>query len=435
MLKQFDLNKYISDYDIILLTETFSDKCLNEIFPDYVIFICPGVKISSSVHGRTCGGIALMIRKSLQSFVKQINIEYDNMLAVKVDCSLFGSENDVILLGVYLPPENSDYYSETEIYNGVSMIEDALMDLTKMYENTNFVIFGDLNARVGKENNSVSDNPYSSIPDVLEKDNCIPNKRSSKDIHVNSFGRYLINVCNEFGLSVMNGYNSHFSEDFTYVSKTGCSVIDLFIVSNNVVALCNSLTVLPIVESKHASVTLSMKCNFDRKDSYQENVKFSYQKFKWKKEKSCKFDTELKSECFVNGIKDAIVHIEKDIDMALTKFNKCLYKAGECMKIHVNVNERPKNVWFDLECSQSRKVLRQYLRRVSKFNRDDDRIAYSEKRKEYKKLLVQKEQEKKAKQLNMLQTNLNEPSIFLVLHTINSNAKATLLFYIDKRMV
>ena len=416
LLNQIDLPKYVSDYDIILLTETFSDRDLSECFPDYIHFICPGVKISNSVHGRVSGGLALMVRKSLSNFVNRITIEYDNMIALRLIGSLFGLENDVILLGAYLPPETSDYYAETEIYNGVSMIEDALLELSEMYINSEFLLFGDFNARIGTENSTFCNNPYTSIHDVLEKDTDEQNlKRVSNDISMNAFGKYLINVCNNFGLTVMNGYNNFdFSGNFTYVSNTGCSVIDLFIVSNNLVKLCESLNVLPIVESKHASVTLNMVCELHSTDTLPENNKCQkYKKFKWKKDKKCQFEKVLNSEYFSQGIQKAITFIESDIDLALDTFNNCLYRAGECMKINVNMNnDRPRNVWFDLECFQSRKVLRQHLRRFNRFNRDDDRIAYSEKRKEYKKLLVQKNQEKKNEQLHMLQNNINDPSIF-----------------------
>ena len=45
---------------------------------------------------------------------------------------------------------------------------------------------------------------------------------------------------------------------------------------------------------------------------------------------------------------------------------------------------------FDLECKQSRQVVRQYLRNYHNGNSDTDRADYTQKRNEYKELLRQK---------------------------------------------
>ena len=414
-----DLPSYVTDYDFILLTETFSDKPLSDIFHDHLCFISPSVKVSDSVHGRTCGGLALMIKKTLANFVKQISLEYDNMLAIKCTGSLFGFENDVILIGIYLPPENSVYYADTEIYNGVSMLEDAVLDLSKMYPYASFILFGDLNARTSNENSCSTRNALGHIFDMYDKEGeenlyaSVDNKRSSKDDVVNSFGRYLLNVCNDFELSILNGLDKlRLSSDFTYVSNTGCSVIDLFIVSNNILDLCENLFVHPLIESKHAAVSLFLKANTKTRNYHNRNEKIMYVKYKWNNDKCLQFDECLKSEKCREILIDANSLIDTNVDKAVSRFNEFMYNVGECMKINVNACKRPRSVWFDLECSQSRKVLRQYLRKFTRYNKDEDRLAYSEKRREYKNLLFKKKRDKKEETLRNLQNSINDPNTF-----------------------
>ena len=49
----------------------------------------------------------------------------------------------------------------------------------------------------------------------LQNDN---EKRKSKDNVVNSFGRYLVRICEEFSLSGLNGLQpSNYPRDYTYV--------------------------------------------------------------------------------------------------------------------------------------------------------------------------------------------------------------------------
>lgn len=91
---------------------------------------------------------------------------------------------------------------------------------------------------------------------------CVPNlcgfQRCFADVAINVFGCYLLQVCNEFNLVILNVLkilhsSSHnaFSGNFTYISNTICTVIDYLIVSETLLRICHLLSALPIVESKH----------------------------------------------------------------------------------------------------------------------------------------------------------------------------------------
>jgi hypothetical protein len=115
----------------------------------------------------------------------------------------------------------------------------------------------------------------------------------------------------------------------------------------------------------------------------------------------------------VSGIIDeALRLIDIDIDAALFKFNESFIFAGKSMLKTVHVGSEKRRVWFDLECKESRFVLRQQLRKFNRLNKDDDRLAYVQKRREYKELLRQKKQTYKENLLVSLQTNLNDSKKF-----------------------
>ena len=44
------------------------------------------------------------------------------------------------------------YYKETEITNGISLIEQCIMDVIQTVGDLPLTVFGDLNARTGSEN-------------------------------------------------------------------------------------------------------------------------------------------------------------------------------------------------------------------------------------------------------------------------------------------
>ena len=90
------------------------------------------------------------------------------------------------------------------------MLEDCLLELVRLCGDIPLIICGDLNSRTASMNAKnvdpineiygMNSDDYSEI--TSQNDNDI--KRTSKDNIVNLFGRYLISICEEFSLSVLN---------------------------------------------------------------------------------------------------------------------------------------------------------------------------------------------------------------------------------------
>ena len=131
---------------------------------------------------------------------------------------------------------------------------------------------------------------------TLQNDNDI--KRTSKDNTVSSFGRDLISICEEFSLSVLNGLQSlNYPGDYTYVSQTGCSLVDYFIISTNMLSKCMRLSVLPMIESKHLAAELSIATTHtDAAVKGTVNNGFSFVKYTCDEEKSAIFSCMMQTE-------------------------------------------------------------------------------------------------------------------------------------------
>ncbi len=409
-----DVRAYLADFDFCLLVETFSKTFPSLLFPLHDVFIVPGVKLTDAVTARLSGGVVLLIRKELGKYVEQVTVEYDNIIVIKLSKDLFGTNTPIVLLGVYLPPTSSSYYRETEIHNGIALIEQCVMDIVEDLGDVPFILFGDFNARTGNKNPENEQVAFNIFEDE-DDDSVQVNKRASKDKEVNDFGRYLLNVCEQFGFQIINGTTcGDECGNFTYVSSVGCSVIDYFIVSRCLLPfLTMSLKVAQKIESKHMPVELTVETQSDRAVYERKRTKtFKFEKYVWNQENNLEFLSRLSSDEVKDCFREATELIDSDINKSLLKFNEGLLTAGQCMKKSIIIGKEKKQIWFDLECRESRQVLRQQLRKYHKNNVDTDRLSYTQKRKEYKELLRVKKTAHRQKVLDALHKAKNDPKTF-----------------------
>ena len=136
----------------MFLTETFSATFPCYRFPLHDVFISPGVRLTDAVTARLSGGVVMLIRRQYVPSVKQIIVEFDNCLVFRLSRELFGWDTDCVLLGMYIPPSNSVYYAENEIDNGVSLLEQCIIDVFEESGDIPIILCGDLNARTGVAN-------------------------------------------------------------------------------------------------------------------------------------------------------------------------------------------------------------------------------------------------------------------------------------------
>ena len=172
---------------------------------------------------------------------------------------------------------------------------------------------------------------------------------------------------------------------------------------------------MPMVESKHLAVELLFIT--EGKDSNSlSNTKelkpFSFSKYTWVDSDSSVYLEKFNSSLATCTINRAINFIDVDVNLALSEFNTCFEYAGEIMKKKINVGKPVSKIWFDLECKQSRTVLRKHLRKYRKTHDVEDRFLYAQKRREYKELLKQKKQSYKESIVDKLNMNINDPKLF-----------------------
>jgi hypothetical protein len=412
------VRSFISAYDFVVLTETFSTDFPSHLFPLFDVFISPGVKLSDSVTARLSGGVVILIKKQCATIVKRIHVEIDNCVAFKLPKELTGLSTNCVLIGLYLPPYQSIYYSETEIDNGVYLLEHCIIDIFEEHGELPIILCGDLNARTSDANAKDVSLP-DSFRDNEDNENISDEQyqRTSKDCIKNEFGRYLLNVCEQFKLVILNGLlRGDQNGNFTYVAHNGSSVIDYFVMSRSLVQFGLRLKVMPRIESKHMPVEMEFKVSRTQTSSEKNLTMSKVHKYVWKQENAVEYQAVLMSRDVSLLFEQGAELIDVNIEAALGKFYEGITTAGQCMLKTFTQGKIKDNPWFDSECRETRSMLRKALRKYIKASNDvqakDLRTTYTEERKHYKLLIKQKKSDHKKNILRTLEESGKDSNKF-----------------------
>ena len=101
-LKDTSFVSFISCYDFVCLVETFVDSFTSALFPSSTSFVTPANKFSH--HRRRSGGVIILVRNVLMRFVKQIEVDYDNVIILEVSKEFFGTDANVFVVNTLPEP-------------------------------------------------------------------------------------------------------------------------------------------------------------------------------------------------------------------------------------------------------------------------------------------------------------------------------------------
>ena len=422
---------YISKFDIVCLTETFADSTFDfsRLFTDHVKFAAPAKKLS--LQGRNSGGVLLLIRKSLSTFVKQMKTDCENTVVVRVDKSVFSLDKDVLLIASYVAPENSPLYDTLELKDGILILEESILQMVEN-EDPYILLCGDLNARTGCEQPKLEE-MSNYTPGSDDNDDGVCRYRCSKDSTVNNFGKSLLNLCFMLDCVIVNGFcNGDANGEFTYVSPHGSSVIDYFIISEDLFPDHCELRIGDRVDSWHLPVEFKWKQagqmidQPDQRESYESCIV-------WSEDCLPSYKQELESDSFKRCMQDAHLVLGSDLDDSIEIFQNALYGAAACMVRKRGKKKKHVNDWFDDECAQKKKTVKRALKRFQRSKKENTeyRETYVSERKEYKQLLARKKTEFDRARIARLKQSINDPKLFW--QTIRSvNRKVTIYNDITK---
>ena len=409
---------FVTSFDFICLVETFLENFSFDVFPNHKVFCKPAIRFPG--RGRPSGGVIVLIRNEYVHFTRQLQYDqFGNFLVFAIDKQLFNLPKDILYVGTYVPPEGSPFYARFDIDNGIGLLEDCLNDCLVNIDDFFVLLTGDLNSRTADISQHFAvgdDDDDEEMFNVYYKSQSVNEGRSSQDSCMNNYGKLLLNLCTAFELCILNGlcYGDRLGR-CTYISDSGSSVNDYFILSKDLFSIlfdtCK-LNVLNRIESDH--MPLSFDIYFENGSEHEVcDVNAFVEKFVWISDYKLTFQRNMNSDDMKEKMKLATDMIDVDINQALSLFNECVKEAAECMKKKVFVNrERKKQDWFDHECKTQRKLTRKTLNRFRCTMQASDRSEYCIARREYKNLLHRKRKQYNDILISNLVTSIDDQHAF-----------------------
>jgi len=308
--------------------------------------------------GRASGGCLFGFKKCLQ---EKYRLKFQQLSGATV-LSLLINNDKIFLIPCYL---NCNNWVED-----LKKLENTLVAL-KDYK---FCIFGDLNARLADA--QVIDKHF------LEHAPLISAQRCSKDTVINSEGRKLLSVIDDFGGIIINGRISTDTEgSFTFFGPTSNTVIDYGICSLGFLNYVKSFEVQCKAYSDHMPLVSELIFSFSGETAKKNSM--LPKRLVWQDKKQDSYNTQLLSviNCeYINHVSD----INQKVEVLKEKIK---VSAG------LNSNSKslaPKNKWYDWQCENARRRMLKALNKLRKFNTPEFREDYKSSRSFYLKICREK---------------------------------------------
>ena len=177
------------------------------------------------------------------------------------------------MCGAYIWGEDSPAYNTVD----VDLFETLENDISFFQEIGDVFLTGDFNSRVGYKSDFIVCDTLNSSTDI---DGYIPDNNlywASNNKSHNSHGLKLLDLCKTYSLRIVNGRIGN-SNDFTFFSRNGSSVIDYLLTHEQNLHLLNSFQVCPFNKrSDHTPLSFSIRCN----NYVPLNKSYTETRYKW----------------------------------------------------------------------------------------------------------------------------------------------------------
>lgn len=419
-LNDEDFIELINKHDIVCLQETFINNTIfsPQITNNFEQFLAPAIKLSN--QGRPSGGVIVFVKRHIKEEVEDIKVDNDQTVVLKLNKKLFNTPNDVLLVTTYVPPQGSPYYNNKNYKNGICQLEQCIADLLED-NNAPVILCGDLNARTKNAqplNDTIStDYTQYQNNDIQPDETHYSFPRKSDDSTSNTFGNSLCELCGSFDLVIINGTEIDMSKgNFTYISNTGNSVVDYFILSQDLLSanLEYNLDIKDSIQTSHQPVVLTIQGIIKQRQQCHDTQE-TVTEIRWDNDLIEEFKQNLTREAATHTLEEARLQLENNNpEAALDHYQSLLLQAASCMAKTRTLNKSYSMTpgWFDRECKSTRYTTRRALRKYKRHKRETDKIQFMECRKRYKLLLNTKRKEFNQKQARHLTENINNPAEF-----------------------
>ena len=384
----------IDNSDILIFTETKTDITSETVITDH--FDVRGYKTFFK-HRRELstfksGGIAFCINEKIAAKCNIIKSKCRFVHWCKIDKSILGTEKDILLGGVYAPPEGSIYASQTCI----NEIESDIVNFTSVND-LHIVLAGDFNAHVStasdltdadshmiQNEDSIIKCSISNVQfiancvdysDILKKYGLSPSRKSEDKSRINNFGNSLLNLCKSLSLFI---YNGRIGEDGMHGAVTNIkanTIVDYCVSDTELIPFIKNFKVCdfdPLVSDLHCPLSISFYRRTKRVHETSNNKDTTTTISPTSPpyiSSTINWDNNIKS-CIQTNISQEKIEIlenleESDADAStvyealkntlLDACSKCgIVKKNKRQNGNRNSNHAKSKQWFDKQCFEAR---------------------------------------------------------------------------------
>ena len=405
-LECVDFIKYIKGYDVIILSECWTNKFSKLDLEGYSYFSKHRPRRKKAK--RDSGGLVCYLKNDIYKGVNNIDWDYEDGMVLNFNKVFFGYRDNIYVIVPYIKPESSSRNLINDDIDTFDKISDKVAELSTKGE---ILILCDLNARIGELNDFVpldEENTFDMAEeivseksithdDVTSKDMLI--ERVSQDVGVNENGHKLINFCKSSEMLILNGrsFDDKGIGKFTFCNKRGRSVIDYAICSKGILKNVSNFYVSDMnAFSDHAKVCLTLCCNIFTQEDYCDVFSKPNVKAKWKPDKKDTFTKKMMDPGCANKLRNILSLLnDSNIDDSLIEncvncLNYVFHEAGESHKVCFDGSKSGGNKneggWYDLECQEKRDLFRIAERQYRLSGSNEDRVLMCEARRIYKQI-------------------------------------------------
>ena len=408
--------EYINSFDIVCLGETFTFSSFDFSikFGDYIPLHSSAKKFN--IRGRPSGGLVVLVRKSLERFITIIETKISHVLCFKIAKNLLNTTKDILFIGTYVHPSESIFYSDEDHDCTLEAVEQFMLDQLEDEEECQYILAGDLNARIGDWGLKVGEVEEEGEEDTEEIE------RSSQDGVINENGHKLIQICTAFNTTPINGIKQKgFDDNYTFIGRRGNSTIDHFVCSADLLDNIHSYTTGSRVESQHMPVEMEMGNNQDNQVGDRQTGEREVTTVKWKEAKREECLNIMNKPSTARKIEEATGLLDDSLEEGLDKFDQIMKEINKPMKNSFKYSDDkiPKKKWFDRDCEKKKKEARQALLAMNKINgikkAEEHKRAkdkYLDSRLEYQKLIREKRKQYKRDMQDKLVNSRNDARTF-----------------------
>ena len=411
-------HEIVSKFHIFACVETWlSPHRLGEIqcIENFTHFSSAGVKYTDNNRGRYSGGITVFIHKDVCAGAKLLEIN-EYYAWFRLNKNDFGTEEDIYICFLYIPPDGSSAYSVTDL-NAFNVLEDTYQ---KYSRKGGVLLMGDFNARTGYLEDSDTDDRHTMFNALQGQLSDIPSweslrSRHNRDDQVNLFGKKLIDFCKSFECRIVNGrISGDLLGQFTCHKFNGSSLVDYTVADKQVFQKISSLYVSsPNHLSDHSYLSLHMNINAEPKSSQPNNGKQMHtglvlpSSFVWDNSHKENFLEALSLPHFQSEIQSILSDSIIDPSEAVLKLSAILQNVARLSlnRRRKRKNHKPHKLGFDRECIYLKREVISLGKMLGKRPNDPFiRGQFMIKKKQFKKLVKSKNRMAKVALMNKLAT-------------------------------